>query len=234
VSAGQASRPPSPDDFIPNALQLVVGHLLLRPWLRFFLRGRVRRSRAMPDGPCVIACNHRSFLDPMLVGMHMRRPVSYFARSSLWRNPFIAFFLNGMFGIPIDRDNPGLSSMKGAVERLRRRITVLVFPEGTRTRDGRLGPLREGPALFARRAGVPIVPVYLYRSDVAWPRERKLPHLLCKGLEVRFGSPLEPPAHLDAKAQDVWISRRLQAWMTLQERRLLGRRPLRVTSTSAR
>jgi 1-acyl-sn-glycerol-3-phosphate acyltransferase len=222
VTAIPRSTPPPPSDVLPNALQVLIGYVLLRPWFTFFLRGRVRRSRLMPEGPCVLACNHRSFADPPLVGMHMRRPIAYFARADLWQNPVIAFFLNAMFGIPVDRDNPGLSSMKGAVERLRRSIAVLVFPEGTRTRNGRLGPLREGPALFARRANVPIVPVYLLHSEMLWPRGRKLPRFLAKGLEVRFGAPLVPPTELDPRAQDAWIRQRLQVWMTAQERRLLG------------
>jgi 1-acyl-sn-glycerol-3-phosphate acyltransferase len=127
-----------------------------------------------------------------------------------------------MFGIPVDRENPGLSSMKGAVERLRRGISVLVFPEGTRTRNGRLGALRDGPALFARRAQVPIVPVYLHRSEILWPRGKKLPKFFSKRIEVYIGSPLFPPADLDGRAQDAWVSRRLSLWMRLQERKILG------------
>ncbi len=214
--------PTPPADLLPNALQVLLGYLVLRPWMTFFLRGSVRRSRKMPDGPCVLACNHRSFADPPLVGMHMRRPIAYFARADLWNHPIIAFFLNAMFGIPVDRENPGLSSMKGAVERLRRGITVLVFPEGTRTKSGRMGPLREGPSLFARRAGVPIVPVYLHRSETLWPRGSKVPRFFAKGIEVRFGAPLTPPAGLDPRAQDAWIKSRLNAWMQKQERRFLG------------
>lgn len=232
IGAGHRTSPPPPTDFLPNAIQLVLGYLILRPWMAFFVRGRVRRSRHFPDGPCVLACNHRSFADPPLVGMAMRRPLAYFARSDLWDNPVIRFFLGAMFGIPIDRENPGLSSMKGAVERLRRGISVLVFPEGTRTRSGRLGPMREGPALFARRAGVPIVPVYLHRSDVLWPRGRKIPDFLSKGVEVRVGSPLVPPLGLEPRAQDAWVSRRLQAWMELQERRVRG--PCRLTRNAVR
>jgi 1-acyl-sn-glycerol-3-phosphate acyltransferase len=152
----------------------------------------------------------------------MSRPIAYFARADLWENPVIAFFLNAMFGIPVDRDNPGLSSMKGAVERLRRGISVLVFPEGTRTRTGRLGPLRDGPALFARRTKVPIVPVYVRRSDALWPREKKLPKFFDKNVNIYIGSPLIPPASLDGRALDTWINQRLTLWMQIQERKILG------------
>jgi 1-acyl-sn-glycerol-3-phosphate acyltransferase len=211
--------------FLPNALQFCLGYLFLRPWVKFGLRGRVRRSRDLPDGPVVLACNHRSFFDPPMVGMCFRRPVAYFAKSSLWDSPAIALMLRTMFGIPVDRENPGLSSMKGAVDRLRHGISVLVFAEGTRTRDGRLGPMREGPALFARRAGVPIVPVYLYRSEAVWPRGQFGPTFITKNIEVRVGRPITAPSHLNPRAQDTWVSRRLELWMECQERSFMGPRP---------
>ncbi len=221
-TAGKTTKasviPLPPADFLPNAIQVLLGYFVLRPWFSFFVRGRVLRSRDLPEGPCVLACNHRSFFDPPLVGMHRRRPVAYFARADLWQFPVIAFFLNTMFGIPIDRENPGLSSMKGAVERLRRGISVLVFPEGTRTRTGQVGPLREGPAMFARRAGVPIVPVYVHRSEAIWARANKLPRFQSKGVEIRFGRPLVAPANLEPRAQDAWVSHRLQVWMLAQQR----------------
>jgi 1-acyl-sn-glycerol-3-phosphate acyltransferase len=212
-----------PRNAIPMFTQLVVGHLLLRPLTTFFYRVRVRRSHAPVSAPCIYACNHRSFLDPPLVGMCQQRPISYFARASLWQNHFVAFFLRIMYGIPIDRDNPGLSSMKGAIEKLRAGISVLVFPEGTRTKDGRLQEFRDGPALFARRAGVPIVPVYLHRSERALPRSSSLPRPFASGVQVLIGSPITAPKGLEARAQDAWISRRLWLWMLVQERRMLGR-----------
>jgi 1-acyl-sn-glycerol-3-phosphate acyltransferase len=225
VSARPVPKLPThPRDPLPMFMQLLVGHLLLRPTAMFFYRARLLRACELPDGPCVFACNHRSFYDPPLVGMWQPRPISYFARASLWKNPFVAFFLRIMYGIPVDRDNPGLTSMKGAIERLKRGVPVLVFPEGTRTRTGRLAPFRDGPALFARRAGVPIVPVYVYRSDQAMPRDAILPRLSAKGIEVRIGTPIVAPPDLDPRDQDVWVSRRLWAWMVLQERRLLGHR----------
>jgi|GEM_PF-2207177 1-acyl-sn-glycerol-3-phosphate acyltransferase len=217
---------PHPQNAIPMFTQLLIGHILLRPLTTFFYRVRVRRSHAPVTSPFVLACNHRSFLDPPMVGMCQLRPISYFARASLWKNHFVAFFLQIMYGIPIDRDAPGLTSMKGAIDKLRQGISVLVFPEGTRTKDGRLQEFRDGPALFARRANVPIVPVYMHRTERALPRSSSMPRPFASRLEVRIGSPIIAPADLDPRAKDAWISRRLYLWMLFQERRLLGpRRP---------
>lgn len=149
--------------------------------------------------------------------MWLRQPIAYFARASLWKVPPIRLVLNIMQGIPVDRDSPGASSMKGAIDRLKQGVSVLVFPEGTRTRTGRVGKLRDGPALFARRAGVPIVPVYLHRFEAAWPRGALLPRLGGTRIAVRFGAPIQPPANLTSKEADAWVMRRLTAWMQRSE-----------------
>ena len=207
----------APGAFFPRLVQML-GILALRPWIRLCFRARVRSAvRTMPD-PCVFAANHRSFFDPPFVGMWRPRPLSYFARASLWQVGPIRFMLDLMYGIPVEREHAGLSSMKGAVLRLRQGISVLVFPEGTRTRTGELGQLREGPALFARpcrrTGGAGVHPPQ--RGGVA---TRIGPARLCgPPIEIRFGSPLLPPAGLDPRRQDAWVMRRLERWMRRQER----------------
>lgn len=216
----------APDAFLPRLIQ-ALGILILRPLVRTTFQVRVRRAPGQPEGACVLAANHRSFFDPPFIGMWRRQPLSYFARASLWQVPFFRLMLGIMYGIPVERENPGVSSMKGAVERLRQGIPVLVFPEGTRTRTGRVGRLRDGPALFARRAGVPVVPVYVHRTEFCWPRGAVVPRLWGGRIEIRFGRPLTPPAHLPPREQDAWVTRRLQRWMEVQEADLYRQRPAR-------
>ncbi len=206
----------------PTAADLA--HLVLGGLIKFWLlccyRVTVRTAGPLPLGPVLYASNHRAFLDPPMVAIWGRMPVCYFARADLWNMPIVGRVLDIFSGIPVDRANPGASSMKGAIERMKAGKQVLVFPEGTRTRDGRLGRLKDGPALFARRAGVPIVPVYLWRTEHCWPRHRALPNPFGSRLEVRFGRPLVPPAELKPRDQDRWLMLRLEAWMQLQERSL--------------
>ena len=199
----------------------VLGVLILRPWTRVCFRTTVRLAQELPH-PCVLACNHRSFADPPFVAMWSSHPIAFFARSSLWKIPVIRQLLNMFHGIPVERENPGISSMKGAIERLRAGISVLVFPEGTRTKSGRLGTLRDGPALFARRSGKPLIPVYVHRSEAIWPRGALFPRLCGRRTEIRFGSPIVAPAGLDPRASDAWVTQRLDAWMHRQERALQG------------
>ena len=205
-----------------HVVQLVVAVLLVRPVLRFLYGMRVRVAPYAFCGPAVYACNHRSFFDPILASAFHRRPVSFFARSSLWRVPVAGQFLRTFKALPIDRSEPQLAVMKRMVAHLRNGFSVLIFPEGTRTRTGWLGPLRQGPALFARRAGVPLVPIYLVNTDASWPRSRILPRVVGPPMVAIYGPALRPPQDLPRRLQERWLTLALERWMAAKERRYLG------------
>lgn len=207
----------------PHIVQLIFGVFMLRPLLRFSYRVRVHRQERVPAGGVVFAANHRSFFDPPFVAMWLDRPVSFFARANLWKLPVIGTFLRIFGGFPIDRSEPQVAVMKRTVAWLRSGGRVLVFPEGTRTRSGRLGPLRTGAALFARRAGVPVVPVYVHHSELVWRRGSPLPSLWAgTRCGIFYGPALRAPTSLSSKEQDAWLSVRIEAWLQRQERALLG------------
>jgi 1-acyl-sn-glycerol-3-phosphate acyltransferase len=119
--------------------------------------------------------SHQSHLDPLLLGLATDRRLSSLARSSLYKFKPFGFVITALDAVPIDREASTLTAMKAVIRRLQGGAAVAMYPEGTRTRDGRLGEFKSGFALLARRAGVPIVPVAIVGAFECWPRTRLLP-----------------------------------------------------------
>lgn len=149
---------------------------------------RVRhRERVPQDGPVLIASNHQSFLDPVLVAVHLWRECSYMARDSLFHGQF-ARLIRYLNAFPVRRGTADMAAIKEALRRLKRGECLVAFPEGTRTRDGRLQPLIGGVVLIARKARAPIVPTIVLGAFEAWPREAKRPR--AQRILVSYGEPI--------------------------------------------
>lgn len=156
---------------------------------RVFFRLRWSGSEHWPaSGGALICANHQSFFDPVLVGLTCDRQMNYLARKSLFRFAPFRWLIQAYDAIPIDRDGMGLSGLKESLRRLRRGEMVLIFPEGTRTKDGQLQPLQPGFCAVARRARQPLVPIAIDGAYDAWPRERKMPRL--SRIALRVGEPI--------------------------------------------
>lgn len=146
------------------------------------LRVRVQGLDNVPrSGPFVLCSNHVSWLDPMLLGAILPRQVFYMAKHEIFVSPPAALLLRTVGAFPVRRHYADRRALRWALQLLRRGRAVAVFPEGTRSRDGRLGPGEPGAALLAVSSGARIVPAAIcgaYR-----PGE----------LEVRFGAPFHLP-----------------------------------------
>lgn len=139
-------------------------------------RGRVYGARNVPrSGPVLLACNHQSFLDPVLATVAIPRECHYMARDSLFRNPFLRALIESLNAFPVRRGTADLAAVKETLRRLRNNAVIAAFPEATRTPDGRLQPMRGGVALLARKAGAPLVPTLILGAYESWPRQAKLP-----------------------------------------------------------
>ena len=138
--------------------------------LRVFGREHLPRR-----GGVLVVSNHQSYLDPILAAVGMRRPFHPMARASLFRAGPFGWLIRSLHAFPVRRGSADVSAVREALRRLKGGAVVLVFPEGTRTRDRSIGPLRAGPVLLARRAGVPILPIVIDGAFEAWPRTRRLP-----------------------------------------------------------
>ena len=141
-------------------------------------------------GGALILSNHQSNFDPVLIGLACNRRLNYLARQTLFRFPPFRWLIKSLDAIPIDREGSGLGGLKETLKRLKRQEIVLIFPEGTRTRDGNVAPLKPGFCSLARRAGVPLVPAAIDGAYDAWPRDRPLP--APSVIHIQFGEPLAP------------------------------------------
>ncbi len=129
----------------------------------------------IPTGGALLASNHQSYLDPCLVGSCLPREMHYMARKSLFENPLFRAAIVRCNAFPIDRDSADVKGVKEAIARLEAGGLLLVFPEGTRTRDGSIGRMKAGIGMLAERAAVPIVPVLIDGAYETWPRGALLP-----------------------------------------------------------
>jgi 1-acyl-sn-glycerol-3-phosphate acyltransferase len=126
-------------------------------------------------GGVILACNHQSFFDPVLVGMGLPREIHFMARRSLFNNPVFGALIVVLNAFPISRDSRDVKGVKESIARLQSGCALLIFPEGTRTRDGNVAPVKAGIGMIAKRAAVPIVPVLIEGAYKVWPRNRILP-----------------------------------------------------------
>lgn len=103
--------------------------------------------------------NHQSFLDPLLIGLPLHRPVSYLARDSLFRVPVIGWILRNTYVMPINREAASTASMREMIRRMQHGFLVGIFPEGTRTETGAVGEFKPGFVAVLRRSKLPVYPV---------------------------------------------------------------------------
>jgi 1-acyl-sn-glycerol-3-phosphate acyltransferase len=128
------------------------------------------RENLIEDGPAILASNHASFLDPPLVGVCCRKDVYFLARKSLFEKPIIGPILAQLNTVPVDRDRGDVGAIRAMIKLLKSGNRVLVFPEGTRSKDGNLQPARAGVGLLIAKSLAPVVPVRVFGSYSALPR----------------------------------------------------------------
>jgi 1-acyl-sn-glycerol-3-phosphate acyltransferase len=177
---------------VPGARSAV--RLTLRPLLQVWLRLGVEGRHHVPDdGPVLVASTHQSHADSIALGVAIRRPVHFLGDLRLTRWPVLGPQLPKLGMVPLRRGEADASALDVLRDLLVGGACVAVYPEGSRSRDGRVHRLRSGVARLAADTGAPVVPAAVAGIYDVWPIGAK-PRLRGGRVTVRFGPPLAAPA----------------------------------------
>lgn len=199
---------------------------IVRTYMDLAHQLEVSGSEYIPvSGPFILATNHSSFLDPPAFAASQFRELSFFARKTLFRG-LMGKLITDLNAIPVDRDGSSdVAAFKRVFKVLRDGRPLLFFPEGTRSQDGSLGPARQGVALIACKAGVPVLPGRIFGGFEAFGRHRKWPRLNSP-IHIAYG-PVMTPAEYDPGKEHG------QRYQVAAERIMDAIRKLRNPTTSA-
>ena len=176
---------------VHKTLAYSVTRLAVWTWLKLVHRLRVEGRENLPlEGPVVIASNHQSFLDIPIVAASTRRHVCFVARDSLARSRPLAWLMRRCGAVLIGRGTADRRALREMGAHLAAGDCLTVFPEGTRSEDGRLGPFKGGAIASARRAGAVVVPTAIRGAIDALPRGASFPRPA--RITITFGVPLDP------------------------------------------
>ncbi|MDF2507611.1 MAG: acyl-phosphate glycerol 3-phosphate acyltransferase [Microbacterium sp.] len=179
-----------------------LGRSLITPLARLVYRPRIEgRDNVPPTGPVIFASNHLSFIDSIAIPVAAPRPVHFLAKSSYFEGTGFQGWMSKTFfesigAIPVRRGagQAALDALDLQRQLLDEGLAVALYPEGTRSTDGRLYKGRTGVAFLALQTGAPVVPVGLIGTDKVMPVGAKMP-TLSERITVRFGTPLDLSPH---------------------------------------
>src|SRR4051812_13339037 len=203
---------------------LAITRAILKPFLLAFFRTRRVGREHVPDGAVILASNHRSFLDPFIVGICLNRPVYFVAKKELFDRRLTGWFLNCLGAFPIRRGESDEESVETAKQILNRGGALVIFPEGTRIREGSLGRAKRGVGRLALETGAPVVPVAVHGTE----RARRGWLFRPVKVKVRLGRALTFPRVESASKQlATEVTARIWPCVELQWEWLGGLPPLR-------
>jgi 1-acyl-sn-glycerol-3-phosphate acyltransferase len=148
--------------------------LLLRVCFALFFRHKTYGREHIPVGKALIVANHASFLDPPLLAVSFPEEVHFLARPSLFTRYGLAFLIRHLNAHPLPPK--GTTAFKTTLALLNDGYKIVLFPEGARTHNGDILPIKGGFGKLATTSNTPIIPVYIAGTFAAWPPDQKLPH----------------------------------------------------------
>jgi 1-acyl-sn-glycerol-3-phosphate acyltransferase len=217
-------------------------HTVVRPAALAVWRPEIVGREKVPlSGPVILASNHLSFADSVIIPLAAPRQVAFLAKQDYWtgkgiRGAISRSWFNAIGSIPVDRDNPRAAqlALEAGLAHLRAGGAFGIYPEGTRSRDGRLYRGRTGVGWLALAAGCPIVPVALTGTDKLQPVGAKLPRLV--RIRIEFGDPIEVVGRFDhlpaGKARRLVTDEVMAAIHAMSGQELAGEYNQRASSAS--
>jgi glycerol-3-phosphate dehydrogenase (NAD(P)+) len=209
----QRLRTQALDRGVSPLLYPIARAVLVPFFLVYFRLERIGRAHLPASGPLILAANHRSFLDPFVIGTLTRRPVYYMAKRELFERRWQAWLLSRLGAFPVDRGAGDEQAMATARAILRRGDCVVIFPEGTRVRSGPLADPRRGVGRLALQTGARVVPV----ASIGTEDVRRGLRVRPRKVRVRCGAPLIfPSISQPTAAQALSVAERIWVCVNLQ------------------
>lgn len=180
-------------------------------FFRLCYRYKVYNHSSIYSKGAIIAPNHTSYLDPPLIGISWPQKTHYLAKGSLFRFRILRWMFSFLPVHPIQGSAQDLSSFKIVHQLIRKDQKVVIFPEGGRSDNGQLKPIKTGVAMLALKAQCPIIPVYIYGAFEVWPKGRRWPRL-GGAIGCVFGRPIfvDKYLHLDKREARQMLSEQLR------------------------
>lgn len=166
-----------------------LSHYVLRAvfWLYFRIE-IVNPPKVLKNQPAIIAGNHVSMLDPPLAGVASGHRVWFLARQTLMKKTWVKWLLLALDCIPLDREGADIRSIRRVINNLKQGRSVVMFPEGTRSKDGRLQPMKAGLGFIVHKAQVPVIATYIHGAHQAMPKGTRM--IFPKKIIVEFSNPI--------------------------------------------
>ena len=168
-----------------------ISRFLVRAFAKIIFRLEVRGINVIPrTGGFILASNHASYLDPIVLGAACPRQLNFMARHDLFAIPIFGAFIRNVGAFPLRRNSADITSIKEALRRLRQAQGLVLFPEGSRSSDGLRQEAQPGIGFMAAKSQVPVVPVFINGTHRALGRYARF--IRPTKIRVYFGKPIYP------------------------------------------
>ena len=185
-------------------------YFLIRPIFKYIFRIEVEGLENIPkDKGCIIAANHRSYLDPPVLNTVAPKPFIFLAKKELFDIPIFSWFITKAGALPLYRGRQNLKTIKRAIELINEDYCVAIFPEGGRMPPKKFGKAHSGVGLLVAKTKAPVIPTKIEGTDDVLPIDAKFPKLCKYKIKVKFGKPLDFSKLEDTKENHQLIANKI-------------------------